>query len=560
MHLPAMMFQEGDWNDSQDAQALTNSLRVSSSSRSASQQAGVSPGAGRKKTTKHLLETLRVLEGTSKTRQDFHEAQPVKHSSESEDSTAETAPVKTRRKKKRSKRRKQGLNSDRSGSEPQRLAEKRNGNGPDSSEVTLKRKPAGEPDKTFKKKKTCDGAKQCSEIVEGNDLTAAEFSRKQWKNKQKNKRRNKNKFKARATTVEAAQMPEEEQADIPAAQPGKKQVPTVAPNKETMESVNSNSSRLKENCHSSQGSQLQKSSNTAVSKTSAMKEQASASGGEAGIAKLKPQKLAKLKKILQEQSKQVHEVGTEGVGGSQSVVGEENTKEAELEASLPPSIDRSATLRMKMEERLKSARFRYINQQLYTSSSNDAQVLFQKDPEAFDIYHHGYRSQVERWPENPVDVIIKYLRNRPASLVVADFGCGDCKIARSVRNTVHSFDLVALNEHVTVCDMAKVPLPDGSVDIAVFCLALMGTNLRDFFAEANRILKQGGVLKLAEVASRFEDVRLFLSALANMGFKNTSKDTENSFFYTFEFTKTGPPKSKGKLPGLELKPCLYKKR
>jgi len=40
--------------------------------------------------------------------------------------------------------------------------------------------------------------------------------------------------------------------------------------------------------------------------------------------------------------------------------------------------------------------------------------------------------------------------------VVADFGCGDAKIARSVASIVHSFDLVALNEHVTACDMAHV--------------------------------------------------------------------------------------------------------
>jgi len=40
--------------------------------------------------------------------------------------------------------------------------------------------------------------------------------------------------------------------------------------------------------------------------------------------------------------------------------------------------------------------------------------------------------------------------------VVVDFGCGDAKIARSVPNIVHSYDLVALNEHVTACDMAHV--------------------------------------------------------------------------------------------------------
>ncbi|XP_010575027.1 PREDICTED: ribosomal RNA-processing protein 8 isoform X2 [Haliaeetus leucocephalus] len=108
-----------------------------------------------------------------------------------------------------------------------------------------------------------------------------------------------------------------------------------------------------------------------------------------------------------------------------------------------------------MEERLLSARFRYINQQLYTSTSQEAARLFQSDPEAFEIYHRGFAQQVRRWPENPVNRIIRYLRRRPASLVVADFGCGDCKIASSVRNKVHSFDLVPLSPLVTVCDMAK---------------------------------------------------------------------------------------------------------
>ena len=42
-------------------------------------------------------------------------------------------------------------------------------------------------------------------------------------------------------------------------------------------------------------------------------------------------------------------------------------------------------------------------------------------------------------------------------MVVADFGCGEAKIAQVLRDvTVHSFDLVALNEHVTACDMKKV--------------------------------------------------------------------------------------------------------
>ena len=46
---------------------------------------------------------------------------------------------------------------------------------------------------------------------------------------------------------------------------------------------------------------------------------------------------------------------------------------------------------------------------------------------------------------------------RPKSLKVADFGCGDAKLAASIQNKeMHSFDLVALNNKVTVADIANV--------------------------------------------------------------------------------------------------------
>lgn len=80
---------------------------------------------------------------------------------------------------------------------------------------------------------------------------------------------------------------------------------------------------------------------------------------------------------------------------------------------------------------------------------------------------------------------------RPASLVIADFGCGEAELAQSVKQKVHSFDLVSTNEQVIACDMAHVPLGNASVDIAVFCLSLMGTNLQDYIVEANRVLKTG---------------------------------------------------------------------
>lgn len=240
------------------------------------------------------------------------------------------------------------------------------------------------------------------------------------------------------------------------------------------------------------------------------------------------------------------------------------TEETELPPAPGPDSHeaRAGALRARMAQRLDGARFRYLNEQLYSGTSSAAQRLFQEDPEAFLLYHRGFQSQVKKWPLQPVDRIARDLRQRPASLVVADFGCGDCRLASSIRNPVHCFDLASLDPRVTVCDMAQVPLEDESVDVAVFCLSLMGTNIRDFLEEANRVLKPAGLLKVAEVSSRFEDVRTFLGAVTKLGFKVVFKDLTNSHFFLFDFEKTGPPRvgPKAQLSGLKLQPCLYKRR
>ena len=148
--------------------------------------------------------------------------------------------------------------------------------------------------------------------------------------------------------------------------------------------------------------------------------------------------------------------------------------------------------------------------------------------------------------------------------MVADLGCGEARLARSVPNPVHSLDLVAVNDTVTVADIAHTPLGDKSVDIVVFCLSLMGTNIRDFIFEAGRILKPGGTLKIAELESRFQGENLsiekFVQCVEKYGFHNSWKDLKKDFFYFIDFKKIGEVKKKKKLPEIALKACLYKKR
>ena len=59
---------------------------------------------------------------------------------------------------------------------------------------------------------------------------------------------------------------------------------------------------------------------------------------------------------------------------------------------------------------------------------------------------------------------------------VADLGCGEGLLRESVSDSheVLSFDRVAINEHVTACDLSTLPVEDDAVDVAVFSLSLMG--------------------------------------------------------------------------------------
>ena len=158
-----------------------------------------------------------------------------------------------------------------------------------------------------------------------------------------------------------------------------------------------------------------------------------------------------------------------------------------------------------------------------------------------------------------MQAIATWLRKQPASRIVADLGCGDAELAASVPQKVHSFDLVAANSSVVACDIANVPLPSASVDVAVFCLALMGSNFATFLREAHRLLRPNGLLKIAEVSSRIEDKSRWLQLLHGLGFDLTDTDESNTHFVMYDLVKSGRPPAPT-LPAMRLKPCVYKKR
>jgi ribosomal RNA-processing protein 8 len=372
-------------------------------------------------------------------------------------------------------------------------------------------------------------------------------------------------------------------------------------------------------------------------------------------------------------------------GVKQTAPTDSSEKKTKNSLIIPPprAIGQSSALQQAFQARLSGSRFRILNEELYTTTSTTAFERFSAHPELYDEYHDGFRSQVEHWPVNPVDVIVGRLKkevvdafvfdnhhhnsantnsstssknqpqdNNKKQIVVADFGCGDADLAKQLLKVqvpiqqqqqqrqdgakrqkgggsskveksssssstitsssfwcpfcVHSFDLVSQqSDLVTACDMSNVPLASATVDVAVFCLSLMGTNLADFVREAHRVLKSTGRLKIAEVKSRFsssassssttttksnnknnsknnnsrnnrnqknnnknnaaagterqdDEEREFIHVLNQLGFECTLTDRSNKMFVLFELRKNG------KTPDPEVeytaKPCIYKRR
>lgn len=117
-------------------------------------------------------------------------------------------------------------------------------------------------------------------------------------------------------------------------------------------------------------------------------------------------------------------------------------------------------------------------------------------------------------------------------LIVGDFGCGEALLAQAVadRHQVYSFDHCALDgSNVIVCDVASVPIEDATLDVAIFCLSLMGSNFTDYIREAHRCLRIDGQLHIWEPASYFDNLDSFCSGLARLGFDVLSPRKEGAF-------------------------------
>lgn len=235
---------------------------------------------------------------------------------------------------------------------------------------------------------------------------------------------------------------------------------------------------------------------------------------------------------------------------------------ATLDIASPPNV-KLTPLQTAMQQKLISSRFRHLNETLYTTPSQQASSLF-SEPTNYTSYHAGFRAQVAVWPQNPINTFIDDIKTRarlgrggrqlssqkknwrdqkrgkssnnnpdektggeetpkldplprsPRGLcTIADLGCGDATLAGTLKPLssklslwIHSFDFAKGDgpnaSLITVADICtRIPLADSSIDLAIFCLALMGTNWVMSLIEAARVVRPGGELWIAEIKSRF---------------------------------------------------------
>lgn len=257
--------------------------------------------------------------------------------------------------------------------------------------------------------------------------TAEKLSRKQWKNKMKNRRKCKNKYRPKdpeeeVNKVESAESIKPKEGvkaesfrnnsseticGKPPERKEKERKPQKRKNSDSSCPTKTQTVKVEKKNVKKKAGQVGKDSATSSDGSNPRMESTEDQEKLSGK-RLKPEldikqrlKREKLRKMLQSQEAEQQESLPEMKDETASPEEEKELKQ-----------DRSASLRSRMEQRLESARFRYINEVLYSTSSGEAKRMFKQDPQAFWIYHKGYTAQVQRWPTNPVDDIIAYIQQK----------------------------------------------------------------------------------------------------------------------------------------------------
>lgn len=179
------------------------------------------------------------------------------------------------------------------------------------------------------------------------------------------------------------------------------------------------------------------------------------------------------------------------------------------------------------------------HQKASTSTSTRMHEWFSEDKSRWKDYHKVREENLKDWVENPITVIAERLNENPGQ-TIADLGCGMNRLKNLVKNykAWYSFDHCAVDPSVVEADCSDLHeyLGDESVDSAVFCMSLWGTNYLDSIKEAHRYLKTGGTLYVVEPKDKV-DQSVLLGEVVQLGFNLTNLVLERNGKTYFEYKK-----------------------
>jgi superfamily II DNA or RNA helicase len=156
-----------------------------------------------------------------------------------------------------------------------------------------------------------------------------------------------------------------------------------------------------------------------------------------------------------------------------------------------------------------------------------------KNNEEWQEYHSLYAEKRLQWAEIPAEVIAKKLISRQ-EWKIADLGSGECLLRNNLPNhKITEYDHISFDEKVISCDISNLPVENNTFDAAVLSLALMGANWSDYVKESYRILKDFGLLIIAENERSWENFENneIIDCLQEYGFNIKSKEISQGFIY-----------------------------
>jgi hypothetical protein len=154
-----------------------------------------------------------------------------------------------------------------------------------------------------------------------------------------------------------------------------------------------------------------------------------------------------------------------------------------------------------------------LHKKYKTMNSENLHKHFKENKDDWSNYHKIAEENEKSFPEEeiPYNRVIKYLESIPGkrNKTVVDLGCGKARVSEHFKNNkrfeFHNFDHIACNETVIERDIRNTELEEYSVDIAILCLAMWGSNCKDYLEEAYRILDKGGRLIIVEAFKRWNE-------------------------------------------------------